>query len=86
MADTKLFVADLNKRKRRFYPDDLKIAIYLELLSKIDPPKLRRGVSKKVAQKFNVPLRVVQLIWSNGQDYGGLDGVINKMSKNCGRI
>nr|XP_034579615.1 uncharacterized protein LOC117843164 [Setaria viridis] len=35
-----------NNNKRRFYSDDLKIAIYLELLAKTDPPILRRGVSK----------------------------------------
>jgi len=70
--------------KRRFYSDDLKISIYLELLAKTDPPILRRGVSKGVARKFDVPLRVVQSIWKNGQA-GGINGVVNKWARNCGR-
>jgi hypothetical protein len=53
-----LFVAGSSGNKRRFYSDDLKITIYLELLAKTDPPSLRHGVSKGVAQKFDVPLRV----------------------------
>ena len=73
------------KKRRRYYSDDLKIAIYLELLAKTDPPVLRRGVSSQVAQKFGVPLRVVQSVWRKGQDYGSIDGVKNKMHKNCGR-
>jgi len=76
--------AGSNAKKRKFYPDDLKIAIYLDLLSKTDPPILRRGVSKSVSEKFDVPLRVVQSIWKNGQD-GGIQGIVNKYSKNCGR-
>ncbi|CAL4943380.1 unnamed protein product [Urochloa decumbens] len=70
--------------KRRFYSDDLKMAIYLELLAKTDPPILRRGVSKGVARKFDVPLRVVQSIWKKGQA-SGINGVVNKWSKKCGR-
>jgi len=70
--------------KRRLYSDDLKISIYLELLAKTDPPILRRGVSKGVARKFDVPLRVVQSIWKNGQA-GGINGVVNKWARNCGR-
>ncbi|KAG0512817.1 hypothetical protein BDA96_10G047100 [Sorghum bicolor] len=73
------------KKRRRYYSDDLKISIYLELLAKTDPPVLRRGVSHQVAQKFGVPLRVVQSVWRKGQDYGSIDGVKNKMHKNCGR-
>ena len=61
------------------------IAIYLELLAKTDPPVLRRGVSKAGARKFCVPLRLVQSVWRNGQDYGGIKGVINKLVNNCGR-
>ncbi|CAO2204496.1 unnamed protein product [Urochloa humidicola] len=51
--------------KRRFYTDELKIAVYLELLARTDPPILRRGVTKAVSEKFDVPLRVVQSIWKN---------------------
>ncbi|CAM0144787.1 unnamed protein product [Urochloa decumbens] len=71
-------------KKRKHYPNDLKIAIYLDLLAKTDPPVLRRGVTKSVSEKFGVPLRVVQAIWKNGQD-GGIERIVNKYSKNCGR-
>nr|TKW26528.1 hypothetical protein SEVIR_3G196100v2 [Setaria viridis] len=73
-----------NDKRRKYYPDDLKIAIYIDLLSKTNPPILFHGVSKSVAEKFGVPLRVVQAIWKNGQD-GGIQGIVNKYSKNCGR-
>jgi hypothetical protein len=73
-----------NQQKRRFYADDLKIAIYIRLIAKTDPPTLRRGVSKQVASQFGVPLRVVQTIWRNGQDHG-IEGIKNKFAKNCGR-
>lgn len=79
-----IMFAGSNDKKRKFYPDDLKIAIYLDLLSKTVPPILGRGVSKSVSEKFGVPLRVVQSIWKNGQD-GGTEGIINKYSKNRGR-
>jgi hypothetical protein len=51
-----LFVAGSNNKKKGIYPDDLKIAIYLDLLKRTDPPILRRGVSKAVSEKFDVPL------------------------------
>ncbi|RLM85328.1 uncharacterized protein C2845_PM04G32180 [Panicum miliaceum] len=63
-----------NVRKRKFYYDEFKIAIYVELLAKADPPVLHRGVSKEVAQKFGVPLRVVQKIWRSGQDSDDIAG------------
>nr|TKW15831.1 hypothetical protein SEVIR_5G213700v2 [Setaria viridis] len=43
------------------------------------------GVSKAVALKFDVPLRAVLRVWRNGQDYSGIEGVKNKLVKNCGR-
>jgi transposase-like protein len=70
-------------KKRRFYSDDLKISIYMELLSKTDPPVLHHGVSREVALKFGVPQRLVQ-VWRNGQDHG-IHGVKNKLTRNCGR-
>jgi hypothetical protein len=48
-----------NNNKWRFYSGDLKIAVHLELLARTDPPILRRGVTKAVSEKFDVPLRVV---------------------------
>ena len=74
--------AGSNAKKRRFYSDDLKIAIYLEFLAKTDPPVLHRGVSKVVARKFGVSVQLVQSVWHNGQDYGGIKGVINKLVNN----
>jgi hypothetical protein len=79
-----LQLLDSNVKKRKHYPDDLKISIYFDLLAKTDPPILRRGVSKSVSEKYGVPLRVVQTIWKNGQD-GGIQKIVNKYSKNCGR-
>ncbi|WVZ60061.1 hypothetical protein U9M48_010128, partial [Paspalum notatum var. saurae] len=70
-----------NRRKRTFHTDDIKIAIYLELLAKTHPPVLHRGVSREVAHKFELC-----------SVYGGKDrmlveylDVINKLVKNCGR-
>jgi len=61
-----LFLAGSNGRRRRYYSDELKIAIYLELLAKTDPPVLHHGVSRQVAEKFGVPRLVVQRIWHKG--------------------
>ncbi|GJN28200.1 hypothetical protein PR202_gb16297 [Eleusine coracana subsp. coracana] len=60
------------------------MAIYLKLLSKIDPPLLHRGVSKACALKFDVPLQRVQLIWFNGHN-GGIEAIKNTYSHNYGR-
>lgn len=79
-----LLCAGSNVKKRRYYSDDLKVALYLELLAKTHPPVLHHGVSKAVALKFDVPLRAVLRVWRNGQDYGGIEGVKNKLVKNCG--
>jgi len=61
------------------------MAIYCDLLAKTKPPILQRGVSKEVAQKYNVTRRVVQRIWREGQLAGGIHGVKNKLVRNCGR-
>ncbi|EAY84414.1 hypothetical protein OsI_05788 [Oryza sativa Indica Group] len=71
-------------KKWRYYPDDLKIAIYLQLLAKTDPLVLQRGVTKAVALNFDLPVRAVQQVWRSGQDYGGIEGVINKLLTSCG--
>lgn len=49
-------------KKWRYYPDDLKIAIYLQLLAKTDPLVLQRGVTKAVALNFDLPVRAVQQV------------------------
>ena len=71
-------------KKRRFYSDDLKISIYLDLLAKTDPPVLHHGVSREVALKYGVPQRLVQQVWRNGQDHG-IQGIKNKHARNCDR-
>ena len=43
-----------------YYSDELKIIIYLELLAKIDPHVLHHGVSRHVAKKFSVHVKVVK--------------------------
>jgi hypothetical protein len=48
-----------NNNKRRYYGDELKIAIYLELLAKFDSPIFGRGVTNGVARKIGVLPRVV---------------------------
>uniref|UniRef100_A0A0D9V019 Uncharacterized protein n=1 Tax=Leersia perrieri TaxID=77586 RepID=A0A0D9V019_9ORYZ len=68
----------VNVKRRRYYSDELKIAIYLELLAKTDPPVLHHGVSKQSCAAS-------QRVWQNGQEKGGIDGVVNKLSKNVGR-
>ena len=77
------FIVGSNVRKRRFYSNDLKVVIYLELLAHTTPPVLHHGVSRAAALKFGVPQRIVQKIWRRGQD-GGIEGVVNKYAKNCG--
>ena len=32
-----------------------------------------------------MPLRLVQSVWRNGQDFDGINGVISKLVNNCGR-
>jgi hypothetical protein len=44
-----------------------------------DPPTLRRGVTREVANKFDVPMRTVQDIWHKGQS-GGLQAIKNKLA------
>jgi len=73
-----------SNKKRKYYPDDLKINIYLELLERTDPSILCRGVTKAVSEKFGVPLRVVKQIWQNGQS-GGIKKIVNQYSSNCGQ-
>jgi hypothetical protein len=74
----------IGTKKRTFYPNDVKVAIYAELLARTDPPTLRRGVTREVANKFDVPLRTVQGIWHKGQS-GGLQEIKNKLAGVVGR-
>jgi hypothetical protein len=53
----------IGTKTRTFYPNDVKFAIYTELLVRTNPPVLYRGVTREVVNKFDVPLRTVQDIW-----------------------
>jgi hypothetical protein len=68
----------IGTKKQTFYPNDVKVAIYAELLARTDPPTLRCGVTREIANKFDVPLRTVQDILHKGQS-GGLQDIKNKL-------
>jgi hypothetical protein len=69
----------IGTKKRTFYHNDVKFAIYTELLVRTDPPVLYREVTREVTNKFDVPLiRIVQDICYKGQS-GGLQEIKNKL-------
>uniref|UniRef100_A0ACD5YIL5 Uncharacterized protein n=1 Tax=Avena sativa TaxID=4498 RepID=A0ACD5YIL5_AVESA len=80
---------DLNKiantRRRTQYTDDEYRAIYSMLLKKNGGDTMKHGVSKAVSAEMWVPVRVVQRIWLKGRRGGGIDAVVSKKGKNCGR-
>ena len=47
--------------------------------------KLNHGVTRIVSHITGVPWRVVQRIWHNGQQGDGVNGVVSKKPRNCGR-
>ena len=47
--------------------------------------KLNHGITKAIAEETNIPLRTIQLRWLEGKKAGGLQGVLSKRTKNCGR-
>ncbi|XP_062203760.1 uncharacterized protein LOC133905955 [Phragmites australis] len=74
-----------NNGRRNFLNDDMRRSIYSMLLERTSPGKLKNGVAKSVAADSGVPLRVVQRIWTSGKHGGGIHGVANKKTGNCGR-
>jgi hypothetical protein len=68
----------IGTKTRTLYPNDVKFAIYTELLVRTNPPVLYRGVTREVVNKFDVPLRTVQDIWHKGQS-SGLQEIKNKL-------
>jgi hypothetical protein len=74
----------IGTKKRTFYPNDVKFAIYVELLARTDPPVMYRGVTREVANKFDVTLRTVQDIWHKGKS-DGLQEIKNKLVGVVGR-
>jgi hypothetical protein len=69
----------IGMKKHTFYSNDIKFNIYAELLTRTDPPVLRCGVNREVANKFDVPMRTVQDIWHKGQS-DGLQAIKNKLA------
>lgn len=59
--------------------------IYSMLLKSNGGSSMKRGVSKAVAAEMRVPVRVVRRIWLIGRLGGGIDAVVCKKAKNCGR-
>ncbi|XP_062217707.1 ethylene-responsive transcription factor 4-like [Phragmites australis] len=59
--------------------------IYSMLLERTSPGKLKLGETKSVATDLDVPLRIVQRIWTEGKCGGGVDAVCSKKRGNCGR-
>ena len=47
--------------------------------------KLNHGITKAITEETNIPLRTIQLRWLEGKKAGGLQGVLSKRTKNCGR-
>jgi hypothetical protein len=74
----------IGTKKWTFYLNDVKVVIYAELLARTNPPTLRRGVTREVANKFDIPLRTVQDIWHKGQS-DGLQEIKNKLAGVVGR-
>ncbi|KAM0862953.1 hypothetical protein ACQ4PT_044913 [Festuca glaucescens] len=74
-----------NTRRRTQYTDDERRAIYSMLLKRNGGSTVKRGVSKAVAAEMEMPVRTVQRIWLVGRRGGGIDAVVSKRAKNCGR-
>jgi len=55
------------------------------LLERTSLGKLNHGVTRIVSHITGVPWRVVQRIWHNGQQGDGVNGVVSKKPRNCGR-
>jgi hypothetical protein len=74
----------IGTKKRTFHSNDVKFAIYTELLARTDPPVLHHEVTSEVANKFDVPLLTVQGIWHKDESVG-LQAIKNKMPRAVGR-
>ena len=74
-----------NKKRRTFYNDDDKRALYAIILERNGCGPLRRGVSKELSDRTDVPARVLRRIWENARRGGGVNAVINKKAGRVGR-
>ena len=71
--------------KRTQWRDEQKIAIYCMLLERCVDGRLGKNVTKEVAEIANCPLRTVQDIWKKAKEKGGVEGILSRKPKNCGR-
>ncbi|XP_048544313.1 uncharacterized protein LOC125523309 isoform X1 [Triticum urartu] len=75
-----------NIRTRSQYTNKDKRHVYNVLLQKNGRlGRLKHGVSKAVALQCNMSRRSVVRIWKDGMLGGGVNAVINKKKKRCGR-
>ena len=77
--------ANEGKKKRRQYKDEEKQNLFAMILERSSLGKLNHGITKAIAEETNIPLRTIQLRWQEGKKAGGLQGVLSKRTKNCGR-
>ncbi|WOH11131.1 hypothetical protein DCAR_0830610 [Daucus carota subsp. sativus] len=77
----------VNVKKRKVMTNSERQAVYAALLKASVNGKLKKYSTKKVATKFEVPLRTVQRIWKRAKENVGNDfaDVSHRWIKNCGR-
>jgi hypothetical protein len=71
--------------KRTHWRDEQKVAIYCMLLERCVDGRLGKNVTKEVSEISKIPLRTVQDIWKKAKEKGGVEGILSKKPKNCGR-
>jgi hypothetical protein len=77
---------DLNKATRTHYRIDDKRHIYAEILARNGTGnRLKHGVSKAVALACECPRRIVQRVWQEAKNGGGIAGVKNNRKLKSGR-
>jgi hypothetical protein len=75
-----------NKETRRQYRTDDKRHIYAEIISRNGTgSRLKHGVSKAVALACDCPRRIVQRVWQEAKNHGGITGVRNNRKLKSGR-
>jgi len=73
------------RRRRRWYRLHEKQTAYTILLERTAPGVLSRGVSQEVSVLTGIPVRTLRKWWEKCKDVGGMHGLENKKSINCGR-
>ncbi|KAM0860771.1 hypothetical protein ACQ4PT_046328 [Festuca glaucescens] len=72
-------------RKRRWYQLQEKQTAYAMILERTAPGVMSRGVSQEVSVLTGIPVGTLQKWWKKCKEVGGMHGLENKKSKNCGR-